>query len=107
MLERCHQAGVKIHADAVMNHMASCEPTCDAGGPLHGNRGVGGSTYNGGHYRFSPLSAAADRNRVPGALDAFHPEHFHHGCTQVSDPNDPSQLHNCELLRLADLATER
>jgi alpha-amylase len=107
MLQRCHQAGVQIYADAVINHMASCRPTCDAGQPQYGNRGVGGSTYDVGHYRFSTLFDAEDSNRVPGALDAFHPEHFHHGCPQVSDWNNPSQVHNCELERLADLATER
>src|SRR4029450_8875281 len=30
MLQRCHQAGVQIYADAVINHMASCRPECDA-----------------------------------------------------------------------------
>ena len=34
-------------------------------------------------------------------------EHFHHGCTQVGNWNDPWQVQNCELERLADLATER
>jgi alpha-amylase len=107
MLQRCHQAGVQIYADAVINHMASCRPDCDAGQPQYGNRGVGGSTYDVGHYRFNNLFDEEDRDRVSGALNAFQPEHFHHGCTQVSDWNNPWQVQNCELERLADLATER
>jgi alpha-amylase len=107
MVQRCHQAGVQIYADAVINHMASCRPICDAGQPQFGNRGVGGSTYTLGQYQFDNLFDEEDRNRVPGALNAFHPEHFHHGCNQVSDWNNPWQVQNCELERLADLATER
>jgi alpha-amylase len=107
MVQRCHQAGVRIYADAVINHMASCRPTCDAGQPQFGHRGVGGSTYDVGEYRFNNLFDDEDRNRVPGALNAFLPEHFHRGCTQVSDWSNPWQVQNCELERLADLATER
>jgi alpha-amylase len=107
MLQRCHQAGVQIYADAVINHMASCRPVCDAGQPQYGNLGVGGSAYEVGQYRFTNLFDEVDRNRVAGALNAYQPEHFHHGCTQVSDWNNPGQVQNCELERLADLATER
>ena len=107
MVQRCHQAGVQIYADAVINHMASCRPACDAAQPQFGNRGVGGSTYNLGQYQFDNLFDEEDRNRLPGALNAFHQEHFHHGCNQVSDWNNPWQVQNCELERLADLATER
>jgi alpha-amylase len=107
MVQRCHKAGVRIYADAVINHMASCRPTCDAGQPQFGNKGIAGSTYTPGEYQFDDLFDAEDRNRVPGALDAFKSEHFHHGCTQVTNWNDPWQVQNCELERLADLATER
>jgi len=107
MLQRCHRAGVQIYADAVINHMASCRPSCDAGQPQFGNRGVGGNTYELGQYRFTNLFDEEDRERIAGALNAFQPEHFHHGCQQVSDWGNAWQVQNCELERLADLATER
>lgn len=31
MIQRCHDVGVKIYADAIINHMASCRPNCDQG----------------------------------------------------------------------------
>lgn len=107
MIQRCHKAGVRIYADAVINHMASCRPTCDTGQPQFGNRGVAGSTYELGEYRFNTIFDDEDKNRVPGALQSYQPEHFHHGCTQVTTWNDTWQVQNCELERLADLATER
>src|SRR5918994_5120453 len=107
MIQRCHKAGVRIYADAVINHMASCRPDCDAGQPQFGNRGVDGTTYELGKFRFNDLFDDEDKNRVPGALQSFQPEHFHHGCTQVTNWNDTWQVQNCELERLADLATER
>jgi alpha-amylase len=107
MIRRCHEAGVKIYADAIINHMASCRPNCDQGQPQYGDRGVAGSTYPVGAYRFEPLFDEEDRQRIPGALNAYHPEHFHQGCQQVNDWNDPWQVQNCELERLADLATGR
>ena len=64
MIQRCHQAGVQIYADAVINHMASCRPVCDAGQPQFGNVGVAGSTYDLGKYQFNNLFDAEDRNRV-------------------------------------------
>jgi alpha-amylase len=107
MIQQCHQAGVQIYADVVINHMASCRPDCDAGQPQYGNRGVGGSLYEVGRYRFNNLFDTEDRNRVAGALDAYQPQHFHRGCPQVSDWTNVEQVQNCELERLADLATER
>lgn len=107
MLQRCHQAGVKVYADAVINHMASCRPNCDQGQPQYGNRGVAGSTYTPGSYAFDNLFDALDQGRVPGALTAWRGEHFNQGCTQVNDWNNPWQVQNCELERLADLATAR
>lgn len=107
MIQRCHKAGVRIYADAVINHMASCRPSCDTGQPQFGNRGVAGSTYAPGEMRFENLFDAEDRNRVPGALQSYGPEHFHRQCTKVDDWNNQWQVQNCELERLADLATER
>jgi alpha-amylase len=107
MIQRCHTAGVRIYADAVINHMASCRPACDTGQPQFGNRGAGGSTYQPGEFRFENLFDSEDGNRVPSALQSYGPEHFHRGCTQVTNWDDAGQVQNCELERLADLATER
>jgi alpha-amylase len=107
MIQRCRNAGVRIYADAVINHMASCRPACDTRQPQFGNRGVGGSTYQPGEFRFINLFDDEDKNRVPGALQSYVPEHFHRGCTQVTNWDDAGHVQNCELERLADLATER
>ncbi len=107
MIERCHNAGVKIYADAVINHMASCRPACDTAQPQYGDEGVAGSRYALGAYRFTDLFATQDEARVPGAMDAYEYGHFHHLCEQVSDWNNAWQVQHCELERLADLATGR
>ena len=98
MIARCHAAGVKVYVDAIINHMASCRPDCDRQQPQYGNRGVAGATFTPGGFAFANLFEPADAGRVAGALPAYQAEHFHHACT--------SDL-NCELERLADLATER
>lgn len=107
MINRCHAAGVSIYADAVINHMASCRPDCDSAQPQYGDQGVGGSQYQLGAYQFNDLFATADEQRVSGAMDAYQYDHFHHQCNQVTDWNNAWQVQNCELERLADLATER
>ena len=107
MVERCHAAGVSIYADAVINHMASCRPECDSAQPQYGDSGTAGSQYELGDYEFDDLFITEDEGRVPGALDAYQSEHFHHSCDQVTDWNNAWQVQNCELERLADLATER
>jgi alpha-amylase len=98
MIQRCHNAGVRVYADAVINHMASCRPQCDQAQPQFGNKGSAGSSYTPGVLTFNGLFDPEDQGRIPGALNAYSPTHFHQTCTDVS---------NCELERLADLATER
>ncbi len=107
MIRRCHAAGVAIYADAVINHMASCRPNCDTHQPQYGSRGVAGSRFCPGSFEFDELFDSDDRNRVPGALSDYRHPHFHHQCNGVSDWNNSWQVQNCELERLADLATER
>jgi alpha-amylase len=107
MINACHAEGVEVYADAVINHMASCRPDCDQDQPQYGNQGVAGSTYNLGWYQFHNLFDTTDQGRVSGSLNSYLWDHFHHGCDGVSDWNDPWQVQNCELERLADLATER
>jgi glycosidase len=82
MINTCHAAGVKVIADIVFNHMSGV----DSG------TGVAGSTFT--HYNY------------PGT---YSPQDFHHCGTPGDDIQDfsiPSQVQNCELSNLADLATE-
>lgn len=82
MVTRCEAAGVKIIADAVINHMAGV----DAG------TGVAGTAFTHTDY--------------PGLYDD---EDFHHcGLTsndQIADYSSREQVQNCELVGLADLDT--
>ena len=87
MVERCGAAGVDIVADVVINHMTG---TGQAG------EGWAGSSYE--HYEYPGIysDAAGD---------------FHHcGANQhddVQDYQDAFQVQFCELVNLADLATEK
>ncbi len=82
MVSACHAVGVKIYADAVINHMAGSDS------------GVGwaGSTFQ--HYTY------------PGI---YQPQDFHHcGLTpndDISDYQNRAQVQTCELVNLADLDT--
>ncbi|MCI2421253.1 alpha-amylase family protein [Saccharopolyspora sp. K220] len=82
MVRTCNAAGVQIYADAVVNHMSG---TGSAGnGP-----GSGGSTYE--KYNYPGVYSDAD----------------FHGCRRdISNYNDKWEVRNCELVGLADLATE-
>ncbi|MBO3101223.1 alpha-amylase [Cellulomonas fengjieae] len=83
MVETCHEAGVDVWADAVVNHMTGQ----DAPGT-----GWAGSPY--AHYEYPGLYSEAD---------------FHHcGLTPNDDIalyQDAHQVQTCELVNLADLAT--
>ena len=84
MVQTCHDAGVDVWADAVINHMTGQ----DAPGT-----GWAGSTYS--HYDYPGLYTDAD---------------FHHcGLTpndDIASYQDATQVQTCELVNLADLATE-
>lgn len=84
MVSQCRDAGVEVIADAVVNHMTGQD-----------SPGVGwaGSTYE--HYEYPGIYGESD---------------FHH-CTatpngDISDYTDADQVRTCELVNLADLATE-
>jgi alpha-amylase len=83
MVATCHDAGVEVWADAVINHMTGQ----DAGGV-----GWAGSAFE--HYDYPGLFADAD---------------FHHcGLTpndDIEDYKDAAQVQDCELVNLADLDT--
>ncbi|MGW1837428.1 alpha-amylase [Streptomyces sp. NPDC002067] len=77
MTKACHAAGVKVIADAVINHMSSGSGT-----------GTGGTQYT--------------KYAYPGA---YQDQDFH-GCRKnISDYGNRDDVQNCELVGLADLDT--
>jgi alpha-amylase len=84
MVAACHAAGVKVYADAVINHMA--------GGWPAGTVGSAGSGFS--HYDY------------PGT---YQTQDFHHcgrnGTDDIANYGDAFEVQNCELVDLADLAT--
>ncbi|MCB1825192.1 MAG: alpha amylase C-terminal domain-containing protein [Candidatus Competibacteraceae bacterium] len=81
MVQRCHAAGVKIYADAVINHTADQVP-----GP-----GVGGTVYSRKHHPTIPF-AAAD---------------YHDDCdiNPADYYSDAGRVFGCEVSNLPDLNT--
>jgi alpha-amylase len=77
MVDTCHAAGVKVVADAVVNHMAAGAGT-----------GTGGSSY--GKYDYLGLYSSPD-------LDDCR--------SQISNYRDRYNVQHCELVGLADLDT--
>ena len=85
MVATCHAAGVKIYVDAVLNHMA--------GGASTGT-GSAGSPYS--HYNYPA---------VPYGTNDFH-HCGRNGNDDIANWTDRWEVQNCELVDLADLATE-
>lgn len=77
MVETCHAAGVKVIADAVINHMAAGSGT-----------GTGGTAYTKYGY--------------PGY---FEDADFHTCRTDIKDYTNRDDVQNCELVGLPDLDT--
>lgn len=77
MTRRCNAVGIRIYADAVINHMAA------------GNgAGTGGSSVSAGSLSFPA---------VP-----YGPNDFNPNCA-INNYNDPNQVRNCWLVGLPDL----
>ncbi len=77
MVNTCHNAGVKVIADAVINHMSAGSGT-----------GTGGTVYSKYNY--------------PG----YYQEQDFHSChTEITNYGDRGNVQNCELVHLADLNT--
>jgi alpha-amylase len=92
MVTACHNAGVRVYVDAVVNHTAGDNNTVTTG--------YGGSTFSAGGYSYPA---------VPYSYDDFH--HPNDGyCTdsdgQIDDWNNAAEVQNCELLNLSDLKTQ-
>ncbi|MBU6533439.1 alpha-amylase [Streptomyces sp. A108] len=77
MVDTCHAAGVKVVADAVVNHMSAGSGT-----------GTGGSSYS--KYDYPGLYSAPD---------------FDDCTAEISDYQDRYNVQHCELVGLADLDT--
>jgi alpha-amylase len=77
MVSTCHAAGVKVIADAVINHMTAGSGT-----------GTGGTSYTKYNY--------------PGL---YQDQDFHSCRTDVTNYQDRYNVQNCELVGLADLDT--
>ncbi|WP_199336520.1 alpha-amylase [Oscillatoria sp. FACHB-1407] len=78
MIQRCHQAGVKVYADAVINHMTAQES------------GVGsaGTPFIRYHY-----------------ADLYQPSDFHSCDRNIRDYTNRDEVMNCQLVGLPDLKT--
>jgi alpha-amylase len=92
MVTACHNAGVRVYADAVINHTAGSNNTA--------NSGYGGSTFSASGYSYPA---------VPYSYDDFH--HPNDGyCNdadgQIDDWNNVAEVQNCELSSLSDLKTQ-
>lgn len=83
MVQRCKKAGVDVYADVIINHMAGVSE----------GRGFSGTPFK--HYEYPGLYSYND---------------FHHcgrnGNDDIANWNDIFEVRFCELLDLADLATE-
>jgi alpha-amylase len=79
MVQRCHAAGIKLYADAVINHMAALEQGV-------GNAGSSFTKYN-----------------YPGL---YQPSDFHNCQKTITDYNNRQEVTECELVGLADLNTK-
>lgn len=77
MVDTCHGAGVKVVADAVINHMAAGDGT-----------GTGGSPYT--KYGYPGLYSGSDMDDCRAVISTY---------------QDRANVQNCELVQLADLDT--
>lgn len=78
MIRRCHKAGVKIYADAVINHMAGQD------------QGIGSAGTHFTKYSYSGL---------------YQPSDFHSCRRGITDYNNYDEVTTCQLVGLADLNT--
>jgi alpha-amylase len=92
MVTACHNAGVRVYADAVINHTAGSNNTASTG--------YGGSTFSSSGYSYPA---------VPYSYDDFHhPDdgYCNDSDGQIDDWNNVGEVQNCELSSLSDLKTQ-
>ncbi|MCO5998893.1 carbohydrate-binding module family 20 domain-containing protein [Actinoallomurus rhizosphaericola] len=85
MVSACHAAGVKVYADAVINHMTG-----------QGSTSYGGKTFS--KYNYPGIYSSADFHNYPSDC----PE----SDDQIHNWNDYTEVTKCELSSLSDLRTE-
>ena len=85
MVASCHEAGVRVYVDAVINHMS---------GQTDGGVGSGGTSFT--KYGYPGLYDSTDFHHCGRNADGW-----------IHDWNDAWEIQNCELLGLSDLATEQ
>ncbi|MGW3042150.1 carbohydrate-binding module family 20 domain-containing protein [Kitasatospora sp. NPDC001159] len=91
MVATCHNAGVKVYADAVLNHMAGAGNTS--------TDSYGGDSFN----------ASTQTYAQPGYTSAdFHssPANCPNADMSIQDWNNQTQVQECDLSNLEDLYTE-
>ncbi|MFJ8019424.1 carbohydrate-binding module family 20 domain-containing protein [Streptomyces sp. NPDC096311] len=90
MVTACHNAGVKVYADAVINHMAGSNQTSTTS--------YGGASFNPSSYTYGT---------VPYSRSDFHGSPpCPNSDLSINDWNSVSQVQECQLLSLSDLNTE-
>ncbi|MDH6139584.1 alpha-amylase [Kitasatospora sp. GP30] len=91
MVTACHNAGVKVYADAVLNHMAGNNNTS--------TDSYGGDTFNSADYSYSqPGYSSSDFHAYPANCP--------NSDLSISDWNNVQQVQECDLSNLEDLYTE-
>lgn len=91
MVSACHDAGVKVYVDAVINHTS-------------GNDQASTDSYGGDTFDVS----AKTYDQVPYDASDFHayPDDCPNSDMAINDWNNQSQVQECDLSNLADLKTE-
>ncbi|RAG83889.1 alpha-amylase [Streptacidiphilus pinicola] len=91
MVTTCHNAGVKVYADVVLNHMSGTDQTST-------------DSYGGDSFNVSSRSYA----EVPYTSADFHsyPANCPNSGLTINDWNSQTQVQECDLENLADLYTE-
>jgi alpha-amylase len=91
MVTACHDAGVKVYVDAVINHMSGTDQTST-------------DSYGGDAFNVSSRSYG----QVPYTSADFHayPANCPNSNLAINDWNNQTQVQECDLENLADLYTE-
>lgn len=91
MVSTCHAAGVKVYADAVINHMSGADqPSTDS---------YGGDSFNVGSRTYSQVPySSGDFHSYPGSCPTSN--------LAINDWNNQAQVQECFLSNLVDLNTE-
>ena len=85
MVSACHSAGVKVYADAVINHMTG-----------QGSTSYGGVSFS--KYDYPGIYSSADFHNYPSDCPQSD--------DQIHDYNNATEVTKCELSSLSDLRTE-